>query len=134
MNLFGNRKILLSIRERPLPTLWLLACLAPYLIFSLAAAPHFHAADFVLRDASSLSACDSTRGDASALSQLPCNTDQSAIDCVLCQWMSHSNAAFGIVPLFIGLHAAAVEYSRSNSSPPLTSPVFADARGPPFHA
>jgi hypothetical protein len=135
MNRLTNRKILLSIRERPLPVLWLLAWLTPYLIFSLAAAPHFHAADFSFYDAGRAQVHDATRGDSASPPPSPRNERMpDAADCVLCQWSSHSSATDGATSLFIELRAATVEYSRSETTTLLPPAVAVSARGPPFQA
>ncbi len=141
MNPIKNRSLLLSVRERPLPVLWLLAFLLPYLCFSFAAIPHFHLNEIGNEIGKSRchqsSAFHSSQAEYSgshhaALQLHSMQSSRQSGECFLCDWSASAHGQAGVA-----LHAAAALSSSSEYSALVVSPVLApafrlSARGPPL--
>jgi hypothetical protein len=126
--LVSRHKILMSVRERPLPALWLLACLAPYLLFNIVAIPHFHGFELAsaTHSASVLSNLDQHQHTEST------QAGHNGLDCFLCEWTAGSHSSI-TAPAEITLDSASATtlavYHCRQTSP--HSAVY-DGRGPPL--
>jgi len=130
---FTRRKILLSLRERPLPVLWLLAFLTPYLLFSLSAVPHFHSSDFA--GFATTQHLGSDCSDAAVHQDSHASSSHAlhgATECPLCQWTSSSHSGL-FTPQQIELeeHVSPSTVVTSNRFAAPHVSVF-DSRGPPL--
>lgn len=132
MNLFKNRKLLLSIRERPLPVLWLLTFLVPYLSLSLAAIPHFHNGEIgnVRGNHISVSHTSVSHHAATELHSDP--SSQHPSECFLCDWSSSAHAHAGLALHQVASLSSPFEYSALIVVPSVARALSLSARAPPL--
>jgi hypothetical protein len=127
MNRHRNRKILLSIRERPLPVLWLLVFLAPYLLFSLAAVPHLHAGELPAGVASS--------HHAKALHTVATADNTSSAEhssCLLCDWSSGAQSQSIAALHNVASLVSDQKYFFHSACAPTVTVLICSGRGPPL--
>ena len=119
---------MLSIRERPLPVLWLLTFLAPYLLFSTTVVSHFHGSEvFAAHPISQCVAPDTSSLQEQA--QTPHPLEES--ECIVCDWALGSGGQQLIATHSVAAVASPVEYSAVAGSPVVSSSRILGARAPP---
>jgi hypothetical protein len=123
MKPFRNRSILLSIRERPLPVLWLLAFLVPYLTFGVASVPHFHADEIAaLHSPATAQAPQWHHANVAS---------EHEVECFLCDWAANSQSQNAVATQDAALRLTATEYSPLVVFPSIVRARSLGARAPP---